>query len=287
MDAAQSRAVWHRLEPINAVTYFCAETRQSLDALGLKGFWMGYFAARAAPMGPVGPATIEATFFNFHPARARRAVPDAWGYAEPAAVLEVRAAAAAASLRRMLGADVAEQLAASLYPVLQSVVDQGSSAGRPLFAANRVVVAGDDPVATLWQAATTMREHRGDGHVALLTAAGLRGVEALILFSLSERIDPDLLRTSRGWSDDEWATATEALRGRGLVSVEGGLSAGGAELRAEIERRTDELAAEPYRHLTPTQVEALLHQLVGPARAIVAAGEIVFPNPMGLPTRRG
>ena len=32
---------------------------------------MGYFAGRAAPFGPVGPDPVTATFFNFHPDRAR------------------------------------------------------------------------------------------------------------------------------------------------------------------------------------------------------------------------
>jgi hypothetical protein len=32
-------------------------------------------------------------------------------------------------------------------------------------------------VSALWQAATSLREHRGDGHVAVLTAEGLNGFE--------------------------------------------------------------------------------------------------------------
>jgi hypothetical protein len=282
MDAGQSRALWHRLEPLNAVTYFCAETFDAFEALGFSGFWMGYFASRAAPMGKVAPETIDATFFNFHPGRVRRAIPEAWDYAEPAAVLETRAAAAAASLRRMLGAGVAEETAAAVVPVLRSAVEHGSPGGRPLFAANRAVEVGDDPVAALWQAATTLREHRGDGHVALLTSAGLSGVEALILFSLSEDIDPELFRSRRGWSGEEWEEAVDALTARGLVA-DGALSDRGREMRDEIERRTDELAADPYRHLSPAQLDALQSQLERAARVVVAADEIMFPNPMGLP----
>ena len=54
----------------------------------------------------------------------------------------------------------------SALPLLRDVVGNASPFGRPLFAANRDVDAPPDPVAALWQAATTLREHRGDGHVA-------------------------------------------------------------------------------------------------------------------------
>ena len=51
-DAQLARRLWSRLEPIHAVTYFSPEARSALGKAGYKGFWMGYFAGRAAPMGP-------------------------------------------------------------------------------------------------------------------------------------------------------------------------------------------------------------------------------------------
>ena len=83
MDPRLSRVIWHQLECINAVTYFSPECREAPVGLGLRGFWMGYFACRAAPLGPVGAPVVEATFFNFHPARVHRAIPDAWNSARP------------------------------------------------------------------------------------------------------------------------------------------------------------------------------------------------------------
>ena len=50
-----ARRMWRVLEPYHAVTYFSDESRQAFKDAGLRGFWMGYFAGRAAPMGPVGP----------------------------------------------------------------------------------------------------------------------------------------------------------------------------------------------------------------------------------------
>ena len=41
-----ARRLFDRFEPIHAVTYFAPESRAAFDGLGLRGFWMGYFAAR-------------------------------------------------------------------------------------------------------------------------------------------------------------------------------------------------------------------------------------------------
>jgi helix-turn-helix protein len=283
METSLARTIWHHLETVNAVTYFTRECREAPEELGMQGFWMGYFAMRSAPLGEVSPATIEATFFNFHPDRPRRAIPDAYRYASPQQLLTVRSSAAAASLRRLLGAD-AVSVATTALPPLRAAIAAAAPSGLPLFAANRDVPPPDDPVAALWQAATTLREHRGDGHVALLTAAGLDGCEALVLFSASETIDPALFQRSRGWSADDWAAAAERLRGRLLLDRDGNLTANGRTLRQHIERDTDALAIRPYRALGDARVEAFLDALRPAAREIAASGEIIFPNPMGLPS---
>ena len=54
MATHPARRLHHRLETIHAVTYFAGESRQAATDIGLKGFWMGYFGFRAAPLGPVG-----------------------------------------------------------------------------------------------------------------------------------------------------------------------------------------------------------------------------------------
>ena len=45
-----ARRLWRLIEAINGVTYFAPRCRDAMTDLGLKGFWMGYFAARAAPV---------------------------------------------------------------------------------------------------------------------------------------------------------------------------------------------------------------------------------------------
>ncbi|HEX5945984.1 MAG TPA: hypothetical protein VFY82_06885, partial [Acidimicrobiales bacterium] len=124
---------------------------------------------------------------------------------------------------------------------------------------------------------------RGDGHVALLAAAGLDGCEVHVLVAATEGTNPELFVTSRGWSVEDWGAARERLAARGLVAEDGTATDAGRALRDDIERRTDELAARPYTRLAADDLDALLAAL-GPAAARIAdAGEIAFPNPMGLP----
>ncbi len=276
VDAEFARDMWKAAEPLHAVTYFSEECRTANKDVGLKGFWMGYFGSRAAPLGAVSAGTVEAAFFGFHPARVRRAVPDAWSFASPEAILRARSEAAARALRRACPG--IEGVAEAAAPRLHEVVMAAEAAGRPLFAANRGLDVPDDPVEALWQAATALREHRGDGHVALLTAEGLNGLEANVLASAAGDVPAERLRQSRGWSPEEWDAASGALARRGLMAG-GEATEEGRALRARIERRTDELAAPPYGVLDDP--EALHASLVPAARAVAA--EMPFPNPIGLP----
>jgi hypothetical protein len=262
------------------VTYFAPESRDAWRAVGLQGFWMGYFAARAAPLGAVAPATVTATFFNFHPTMVGRAIPDARGFAPPSDVVEARRSGAARALRRM--DPTIEPKARSLVAPLERVVLAADGPGRALFSANRALGSPDDPVEALWQACTCLREHRGDGHVAALTTGGLDGCEALVLFALSEDLPGALFRATRGWSDGEWDSALRRLEARGLVD-RGQISAEGLELHQWVERSTDRLAAPPYRVLGDGESVELHDGLRSLAGAVAARGEIPFPNPMGLP----
>src|SRR3954470_1874395 len=95
--------MWRVLEPYHAVTYFAPEARQAFKDAGLRGFWMGYFAGRAAPMGSVGPGVVTATFFGFRHDMVAKALPDAWRFASVDAVLAARLHGVDAALRTMLG----------------------------------------------------------------------------------------------------------------------------------------------------------------------------------------
>ncbi|MFI0366866.1 hypothetical protein ACH35V_03240 [Actinomadura sp. 1N219] len=280
MNVPIARDFWTVLEPLHSVTYFSPECIDGNKDVGLRGFWMGYFGSRGAPLGPVPAGVIEASFYGFHPARVRRAVPDAWTFASPESILRMRAAAAAKALRRV--APEIDEVAAEAVPRLRAAVEAADAAGRVLFAANRDLPLPDDPVAALWQLATTLREHRGDGHVAVLTAEGLNGLEANVLASATGNVPAELVFQSRGWSQDDWDRATAALAARGLVMKDGkGATGTGHILKADIERRTDALATPPYQALDDP--ESLYRLLVPLARAVAEHGEMPFPNPIGLP----
>jgi hypothetical protein len=280
-----ARRLWQHLETLHGLVYFAPDVTDALKGLGLKGFWMSYFAGRAAPLGAVGPGPVEATFYNFDPRMVRRAVPDAWRFAEPAAVLATRAEAAAGVLRQTIP-DVEEQ-AERIVPLLTSAVRSGRADGRTLFAANQQLPLPDDPVAALWQCATSLREHRGDGHVALLVAHDLPGIDAHQLVVGTGVIDDERLRSVRGWSEEEWALAKERVTVRGLLDDDGRLTDVGVALRSEIEQRTDELSFQPYVDgLTEPGLDLLPSLLRPLSRAVAETGIIPFPNPIGLPEPR-
>src|SRR2546421_12354026 len=104
--ASVARDMWVRFETYHDVTYFTPESRAATDALGCKGGWMGYFGMRAAPLGAAAPELVIATFYNFHPSRVARAIPDAWEIASPQRFLDTRLSGVDGALRRMLPADV-------------------------------------------------------------------------------------------------------------------------------------------------------------------------------------
>ncbi len=277
---SDARAWWRSFEAIHAVTYFADECRAGLAEAGLKGFWMGYFAGRAVPLGAAGPGTVTALFFSFHDAMVRRALPDAWSFAKTDDVERARRESAAAALRRVC--PTVEELSSAAVPVLEHLIERLDGSGRALFSANRDLGWPDDPVEVLWQGCTCLREHRGDGHVAALTSAGLDGCEALVLFSLSERVDGAIFRDSRGWSDDNWSDALERLGARGLA-VSGGITSAGRTLRESVEQTTDRLAAAAFDELHPSEETAFRQALTAVADAVVASGVLPFPNPIGLP----
>lgn len=245
------------------MTYFADASRDAMTELGLKGFWMGYFAARSAPLGHAPAAVVTAAFSNFSPAFVARSLPDAWRVTEPSAVIAQRASAAAIALRQIV--PDADEYARRAGPMLDAAAHAARCEGRALAAANQALDPLVDPVERLWQATTTLREHRGDGHVAALVANGVGGIESLVLATLTSPDAPDAtrLREARGWSGDEWDAAVDRMRAQGLVTDDetGSIAATDAAhlLTARIESTTDDAAWQPYRDgLTDTGLDLLI-----------------------------
>ncbi len=280
MSDSPSRRLWKTAETVHAVTYFSEESIAAARELGYRGFWMGYFAFRAAPLGPVGPAAVEALFNNFHADRVARALPDAWEIAPPSVAIDRRRGAAAEALRRFGVEGPDEYLLQAMFGSVATIAPHG----RAMFAANRQIAPTGDPVADLWQWCTTVREHRGDGHVAALAVLGIDGLEATVLLAADLGIDFELFEQSRGWERRHIDAALSRLGQHGLVDEDGGLTESGRSLRQEIEDLTDRQAFGVLSRLGEAH-ELVLAHLEGAAEAIRSAGAIPYPNPIGLDPR--
>jgi hypothetical protein len=275
-----ARRMWARFEPLHAVTYFAPEARAAYEAAGLRGYWRGYFAGRTAPMGPVDAEPVIAAFHGFAPAMVRRALPDVWTRATPHDVLRARRDGAVAALSRLLD-DPDEGVVAEAADLVEQAVRPLADASGPLGAANAALPGDPDapPLARLWQATTTLREHRGDAHVAALVAAGFDGPES-VLWRAGQR-HREQMQQFRGWTDEEWDAAAERLRGRGWLDADGAHTADGDAAYAAAEQATDREAGRVWDTLGEGPTGRLLDLLTPLASA--AFVDIPGVNPMGVP----
>jgi hypothetical protein len=281
-----ARRMWVRYETFHDVTYFTPESRAATDELGCKGGWMGYFGMRAAPLGAATPERVVSAFYNFHSSLVGRALPDAWAIAAPERFLSTRLLGADRSLRRMLGADVVTgEAMVEAAELAVRAAGLAQTAGRPMAEANAAIPVPSEPHLALWQAATLLRESRGDGHVAALVAADLDPVETLITFGAEHGLPAAYLRKARGWPEEDWVAGVARLRERGLLTGDERLTEAGVALRQWVEERTDQAAARPWQELgekSTARFEALLTPF---ARRLAERNESMRANPMALDAR--
>ncbi|MEU1710158.1 hypothetical protein ABZ478_33150 [Streptomyces sp. NPDC005706] len=281
-----ARDMWERFEPVHDLVYFAPEARRAADALGLRGYWMGYFALRAAPLGPVAPCVVTSSFYVFHPGRVARALPDAWKYAAPAEVLAARGEAMDAAMTRLFGSRAARSAElAEAADLAWEAASAADTTGRVLAAANQALERPGRATARLWQAVTTLREHRGDGHVAVLVSLGIGPLEAMVLKAAAGESDGPFLRETRKWEPTDWTAAEDALRERGFLAADGSLTRAGVAGRALVERRTDEAAGRPWRALGAERTARLAGLLEPLARAVGESGLLPPGNPVGVTLR--
>jgi hypothetical protein len=278
-NSSLARRFWVALEPLHAVVYFAPEPAAAAKDVGLRGWWMGYFAGRAAPLGPIGPAPVTSMFFGFAPGMVARALPDAWKFARPEDVLRTRVEAVEMALARVLP----EAGPAELTGLLERAVAGCRFDGRPLAAAWAAVPRPPRLLARLWLATCVLREHRGDGHVLASVAAGLTGLEAGLTHIATGATTRELLQRARGWTDEEWEESRSRLLGRGLLDSSGRLTETGAAVRREVEATTDRLAAGPLEALGTAETERVIELATTLSRVVVDTGVVPVPNPMGLP----
>jgi hypothetical protein len=262
----RSRRLWEAVERFHAgPVYLEPECRQEAALAGAKGFWMSYFATRAAPLGAIGPDAVEAIFFYFAPVRVRRALPDAWRFASPQALLDARYRGVDAALRRLLGeATVASPELAEAAALARQAVRSGRILGRPLFAGWAGLPWPDAPHLQLWHAATVLREHRSGSHLVALAAEGLDGCETVVSHAAAGGAPEDWIEGEAGWTAAEAGAARERLADRGWLDGSGAMTPAGHAGRDRIEAMTDALDDPVWAGLGDdgcTRLEALLGAL--------------------------
>ncbi|MDX6280465.1 MAG: hypothetical protein QOH03_1536 [Kribbellaceae bacterium] len=259
------------VEPLATVSFSRVVTEAFL-ALGMRNYWDGYFAGRAAPLGLAPAEVVHAAFYNFADGEVARHIPWVWGKNTPEEAIAVRERGSATALRQRMG-----QLADS--PGLVRVADLATRAaisapteGRVLYAGLRALAVPEEPVARLWHAATLLREHRGDGHNAALVAHGIGGTEAHVLMALSLGMRPEEFDRIHHLPKAQLAAVIEGLRDRGLVDADGRFTDAGRQTRQRIDALTDELAAPAYEVLSVDELDELVGWL-GQIAATTQAGD--------------
>ncbi len=286
------RDLWRGFEAVHAVVYFTPAASTAYAEIGCRGWWMGYFASRAAALGPVGPDLVTALFFGFAPRMVARALPDAWRFADREAVLATRQRIAGEALGEIVptggaggAGGTADQLR-RLTELTGRMVDAAPRAGRPVFAAHAALPRPEAPLARLWFDATALREFRGDGHVAALVTAGLSGCSAnRLMFALG--LVPPNQRERRGWTEQEWQQAHGELLERGWLNADGTPTAAGHAAREEIEQATDRLCEPATAALGLDEADLLRAGVARLAATIADAGVVPYPNPTGVPSPLG
>jgi len=261
------------LNALHSTIYFAPDLEKELSSYGIKDSMGAYLAGRAAALGEVAAGTVTACFYGFSHEMVARHLPAAWELVRPRTVLELRLGAADAVLRRYLGEDaIASREMAEAAELALRACEACTRPGHPMYAALADQPVPQAPHLALWFAASLLREHRGDNHIAALVNAGIGGLESLVSHSASsDGMPKELVMSKRGWTEADWRAAEERLRDRGLMDAAGALTAAGVRMREELEAETDRLDAAPYEHLGAAHT-ARLTELAGAftTRAAVA-----------------
>jgi len=134
--ATTARRIFDLLEPVCLVTFFADECNAEMAALGHRTYWDGYFASRAAPLGRVPAQVVHAAFYSFADGEAARHIPSAWETISPEASIAARQRGSTASLRRILGDELADS------PGLARAADLTTKAATSAPTEGRMMYAG-------------------------------------------------------------------------------------------------------------------------------------------------
>jgi hypothetical protein len=240
-DHRASRPMWEAVERFHALTYVAPEVRDEGTAAGLKGFWMNYFATRVAPVGAVVPAVVQATFFYYAPLRVNRAIPDAWRFASPEAIIAARYRGMDRALRRVYPDRVASADVEEAVGLIREAAAGCDPIGRILHAGWASIDWPTEPHLALWHGCTLLREYRSGNHLMAVCAEGLDGCESVVSHVAVGGAPRAWIRDEAGWSEAEEHAAVARLRERGWLDADGAATDACRAGRARIETMTDRL----------------------------------------------
>ena len=140
-----------------------------------------------------------------------------------------------------------------------------------MYAALRAIPLPDDVVARLFHAASMLREHRGDGHIAALMIERVGGLESHVLLALDMGMPAENFGRIHHLPAAQLTAVIDGMRDRGLVGDNGWLSDEGRAVKQRVEALTDGLAATPYESLEPGALEELMATLEPLATRLLAA----------------
>lgn len=276
--------MWAAAEPFTLGALFTPEAREAIAELGVSGL-AGFMAVRGAPLGRASSAVVAAAFHGFPRDMFADVLTPLWEKTDPEAVIEAHRGSLPVMATRVYADSVDAVRLERLGDRLAAVTAELDTAGRPLAAGNQALPASSEPWAKFWQASSTLREYRGDGHIAVLLAADLDVLEAQVLTATwaKDHIDADFLRKSRQYSDDAWAATSATLTERGLLTVTGELSEVGRALRDDIEDRTDVSAARAWNTLSESDAADLYAFFTELSTRMIDSGGMPAVTPVGAP----
>src|SRR4051794_20957293 len=269
-----ARRMFDLVEPIGAIPYSADEPNEAMFALGFTNYWDTYFAGRAAPLGTSVPAgVVHALFYNFGPGEVARHIPKVWSVTTPEAAIAARQAGCVNALRRILGGLLDTPDFTRAVELLTRSATSAPLEGRPMYAALRALPLPEEPVARLFHAASLLREHRGDGHIAALMAEGIGGLEAHVLLALDMGMPAPTFGRIHHLPDTLLTDLIETMKDRGLVKDEATFTPAGRQVKDRVEELTDELAVAPYEVLDTAELDELIAALEPLAQKLVAAAD--------------
>jgi hypothetical protein len=200
-----------------------------------------------------------------------RHIPKVWRTTTPEAAIAARQSGCAKALRRILGDRAQSPSFTRAADLLTKTATSAPFEGRPMYAALRALPVPDDAVGRLFHAASLLREHRGDGHIAALMVEGIGGLEAHVLFALDLGMPAEKFGRIHHLPPAQLAAVIAGMRDRGLIGEDGWLTELGRAAKRRVEAHTDALAAGPYESLEPAELDELMTALEPLAALLIAA----------------